>query len=114
MKSFDTHYYMGNTIYQLRATCYGISQKGNGCSHLPKEPEQYEPPNNHKKRPYLVQNAIDSMKKAYFYPKRILTRLSTGIDKKSRVKRSERREMMLHSLDLLTFKFGFFTLMGNL
>lgn len=87
---------------------------GNRCGHVPREPRFYHRPENHKRRPSVLEGAILALESAYHVPKRFLKSF-VGLNPKNRRKRSERREaassvaqVLLHYLELSTLRVGFY------
>ncbi len=87
---------------------------GNRCGHVPDAPRFFCPPENHKRRPPVLDRAIDKMEVVYRKAKKFFKKLATThVD--GRQVRSERREatvsvaqVLLHYLDLSTLKVGFY------
>jgi hypothetical protein len=87
---------------------------GNRCGHAPNAPRFFNQPDNHKRRPSVLANAIDQLKNVYRRPKKFFRKLAT-FHPHDRQKRSERREaiasvsqVLLHYLELSTLRVGFF------
>lgn len=87
---------------------------GNRCGHVPNDPRFYLRPENHKRRPTVLEKAIEALQDAYRWPKKLLKKL-LGLNPSKRRKRSERREAMtsflqvlIHYLDLVTLRVGFY------
>ena len=84
----------------------------NKCGHNPGSPKNYLRPQNHQKRPPYLERAISQTSNAYYFPKKLLTRLNFQDQQQ---KRSERREAccvvmqtLLHYLELETLTVGYF------
>lgn len=97
----------------MEEICSGSTIIGNGCGHNPKYPRFYIRPENHKKRPPVLEKAISALSRSYKFPKKILKSISS-VHPQNRLKRSERREaiislsqVLLHYIDLETLKVGF-------
>jgi hypothetical protein len=86
---------------------------GNRCGHSPDAPRFFSPPDHHKRRPTVLDRAIDCWEEVYRKAKRFLGKLATSHDGGRQV-RSERREAIaavmqaiFHYIDLDTLKVGF-------
>ena len=87
---------------------------GNRCGHAPDAPRFFNPPDNHKRRPTVLDRAIDKWEEVYRKAKKFLQKLATT-HANGRQVRSERREaiavvaqVLLHYLELSTLKVGFY------
>src|SRR5579885_77224 len=87
---------------------------GNRCGHEPDAPRFFSPPDHHKRRPTVLDRAIDKWEEVYRKAKKFLGRLATSHSGGRQV-RSERREaiaavsqVLLHYLELSTFRVGFY------
>lgn len=92
---------------------------GNRCGHIPCAPRFFNRPEQHKRRPSILENAIERLKDVYRRPKKFFGKLATCHDG-IRQMRSERREaivsvsqVMLHYLELSTLRVGFYTASGK-
>jgi hypothetical protein len=92
---------------------------GNHCGHVPNDPRFYHRPENHKRRPAVIEMAISALMSAYGFPKKFLQKL-LDLNPSKRRKRSERREamgsvaqVMLHYIDLTTLRVGFYDASGK-
>ena len=88
---------------------------GNRCGHAPSAPQFFSPPSHHKRRPTVLDRAIDKWTDVYWKARKFANRLVTSHADGRRV-RSERREavaavsqVLLHYLELSTFRVGFYT-----
>lgn len=86
---------------------------GNRCGHVPDAPRFFNPPDNHKRRPTVLDRAIDKLQEVYLKVRTFSGKLATSHDDGRQV-RSERREatasvaqVLLHYLDLSTLRVGF-------
>jgi len=87
---------------------------GNRCGHVLNVPRFFNQPDHHKRRPSVLEHAIEQLKNVYSRPKKFFRKLST-FHPHDRQKRSERREaiasvsqVLLHYLELSTLRVGFF------
>lgn len=87
---------------------------GNRCGHTPDAPRFFCPPGHHKRRPPVLDRAIDKWEEVYRKAKKFFKKLATSHDNGRQV-RSERREaiaavsqVLLHYLELSTFRVGFY------
>jgi hypothetical protein len=87
---------------------------GNRCGHVPDAPRFFSPPNHHKRRPTVLDRAIDMWEVVYRKAKKFFKKLATTHDDGRQV-RSERREaiaavsqVLLHYLELSTLRVGFY------
>jgi hypothetical protein len=87
---------------------------GNRCGHTPDAPRFFCPPESHKRRPPVLDRAIDQWKVVYRKAKKFFRKLATTHTDGRQV-RSERREaiaavsqVLLHYLELSTLKVGFY------
>ena len=87
---------------------------GNRCGHVPDAPRFFNPPDHHKRRPAVLDRAIDAWEVVYRKAKKFFNKLATSHDNGRQV-RSERREaiaavsqVMLHYLELSTLWVGFY------
>ena len=90
---------------------------GNRCGHVPDAPRFFNPPDHHKRRPAVLDRAIDAWEVVYRKAKKFFSKLATSHDNGRQV-RSERREAIaaiaqaiLHYLELSTLRVGFYV--GN-
>lgn len=90
---------------------------GNRCGHMPDAPRFFSPPNHHKRRPTVLDRAIDMWEVVYRKAKKFFKKLATTHDDGRQV-RSERREaiaavsqVLLHYLELSSLRIGFYA--GN-
>jgi hypothetical protein len=86
---------------------------GNRCGHSPDAPRFFSPPDHHKRRPTILDRAIDRWEEVYRKAKKFLKKLATSHDNGRQV-RSERREaiaavsqVLLYYLELSTLQVGF-------
>ena len=87
---------------------------GNRCGHSPDAPRFFSPPESHKRRPAVLDRAIDQWEVVYRKAKKFFKKLATShID--GRQVRSERREaiaavsqVLLHYLELSKLRVGFY------
>lgn len=100
-----------NQIQQIAA--------GNRCGHFPDAPRFFVRPEKHKRRPSILENAIEKLKDVYRRPKKFFGTLVT-FHSHDRQIRSERREaivsvsqVFLHYLELSTLRVGFYTGSGE-
>ena len=87
---------------------------GNRCGHSPDAPRFFSPPDHHKRRPPVIDRAIDQWEVVYCKAKKFFRKLATS-HADGRQVRSERREaiaavsqVLLHYLELSTLKVGFY------
>lgn len=87
---------------------------GNRCGHVPDAPRFFTPPDHHKRRPPVLDRAIDAWEVVYRKAKKFFKKLATSHDNGRQV-RSERREaiaavsqVLLHYLELSTLRVGFY------
>jgi len=87
---------------------------GNRCGHAPDAPRFFNPPDHHKRRPAVLDRAIDQWEVVYCKAKKFFRKLATT-HADGRQVRSERREaiaavsqVLLHYLELSTLKVGFY------
>lgn len=87
---------------------------GNRCGHAPDAPRFFCPPESHRRRPAVLDRAIDKMEVVYRKAKKFFNKLATTHTDGRQV-RSERREaiaavsqVLLHYLELSTLKVGFY------
>lgn len=87
---------------------------GNRCGHVPDAPRFFIPPDHHKRRPTVLDRAIDTWEVVYRKAKKFFKKLATSHDNGRQV-RSERREaiaavsqVLLHYLELSTLRVGFY------
>lgn len=87
---------------------------GNRCGHAPDVPRFFCPPESHKRRPAVLDRAIDQWEVVYRKAKKFFKKLATTHEDGRQV-RSERREaiaavsqVLLHYLELSTLKVGFY------
>lgn len=71
---------------------------GNRCEHYSTLPRFYMQPSSHKKRPFILIDAIEKLEKIYFKPKDFFRKFSLP---KNRLKRSERREAIICLLQFM-------------
>lgn len=86
---------------------------GNRCGHAPDAPRFFSPPDHHKRRPAVLDRAIDKWEEVYWKAKKFFRKLAT-FHIHGRQVRSERREaiaavsqVLLHYLELSTLRVGF-------
>jgi hypothetical protein len=87
---------------------------GNRCGHAPDAPRFFSPPDHHKRRPAVLDRAIDKWEEVYWKAKKFFNKLAT-FHVHGRQVRSERREaiaavsqVLLHYLELSTLRVGFY------
>jgi hypothetical protein len=87
---------------------------GNRCGHVPDAPRFFNSPDHHKRRPTVLDRAIDQWQVVYRKAKKFFRKLATTHTDGRQV-RSERREaiaavsqVLLHYLELSTLKVGFY------
>lgn len=87
---------------------------GNRCGHEPDAPRFFSPPDHHKRRPVVLDRAIDKWEEVYWKAKKFFRKLAT-FHVHGRQVRSERREaiaavsqVLLHYLELSTLRVGFY------
>jgi hypothetical protein len=108
----------GDRMFDASSVKHQINQiqvivSGNRCGHVPDEPRFFNRPDHHKRRPSVLENAIEKLKDVYRRPKKFFKKLAT-FHPHDRQVRSERREaiasvfqVLLHYLDLSTLRVGF-------
>lgn len=81
------------------------------CDHDVIKPVFYTPPEHHKPRPSIINEALRALESSYFNPKKLLAKLF----KKNKIKKSPRREaiirvlqVMLQFMDMETLEVGFY------
>jgi hypothetical protein len=85
---------------------------GNRCGHDPLNPRQFTPPQHHRPRPKIIQEAIKRLGRYYWAPAEVFPVLNLVNGSKNQ-QRSERREacrlvksFLLHYMDIKTLKVG--------
>src|SRR5262249_6523178 len=88
---------------------------GNRCGHAPDEPRFFTPPDHHKRRPTVLDRAIDKWEEVYWKAKKKFFMKLASFHAYGRQVRSERREaiaavsqVLLHYLELSTLRVGFY------
>src|SRR5260221_13345770 len=99
--------------YRIKQTQAALAY-GNRCGHVRDMPRFFKRPNQHKRRPSVLENAIEKLQDVYRRPKKFFRKLAT-FHPHDRQKRSERREaiasvsqVLLHYLELSTLQVGFY------
>jgi hypothetical protein len=113
-ETFDNSILNDQTTEKQEITIFG-----NRCGHNPYSPRFYNRPDNHQRRPSLLEQTIEKLKDIYHWPKRLLKQINQ-LHPNNRKKRSERREaiisvaqVLLHYLELETLHVGFYTQEGE-
>jgi uncharacterized protein YxeA len=103
-----------HSILNDRANQIQAIVSGNRCGHVPDAPRFFIPPDHHKRRPTVLDRAIDTWEVVYRKAKKFFKKLATSHDNGRQV-RSERREaiaavsqVLLHYLELSTLRVGFY------
>lgn len=84
---------------------------GNKCGHNKHNPQIFNPPSRHKKRPYAIEEAKRRSAESYFYPLKFdLRKASFHADKKTKIGglrkiRSEKRHIILNHLMVFIFHY---------